>query len=235
MPTVPASTSAVMVGTGQALIGMSIDAVEPQAAVISAWMVPVAEGVPEMTFPRIERPAGRPVTESAAPGGTVRIEANGRPTVPASALADTVGTAHGSMTRSTEAVAPPGAVAVTWIVPVADGVPEMTFPLNERPAGRPVTVMAVPGVAVMVERNGSPAVPVVTDALTTGLVLGSTTMVNGALVAHAFWATTVMLPVVRGVPEMTFPTSVRPAGRVDWRAIVAPADGVRVVVNGSPA
>lgn len=235
MPTVPETRSAEMVGTGQALIGMSIEAVEPQAAVIRAWMVPVAEGVPEMTFPRSERPAGRPVTERAAPGGTVRMEANGRPTVPASALADIVGTAHVSMMRSTDAVAPHAAVAVTWTVPAADGVPEMTFPASVRPAGRPVALMVVPGVAVIVERNGSPAMPVVNDALIKGLVHGLTTMVSGALVPQEFWATAVMLPLARGVPEMTLPTSARPVGRVDWRAMVAPADGVRVVVNGSPA
>ena len=73
MPTVPAVRSAVMVGTGQALMGMSTDAVEPQAAVTEAWMVPVAAGVPEMTLSVSERPAHLLLHERRCGFGASRV------------------------------------------------------------------------------------------------------------------------------------------------------------------
>src|SRR5258705_11912233 len=96
MPTIPVVMSAATVGTGQALIGMSSDAVAPHGAVTFALMVPVAVGVPLMMLPLSDRPAGRPVTERVAPGESASVDRNGRPTVPERTPAGKVGTGRGT-------------------------------------------------------------------------------------------------------------------------------------------
>src|SRR5207244_3767988 len=136
MPTMPVVTSAAMVGTGQALIGMSSDAVVPHAAVTFAWMVPVAVGVPLMMLPLSVRPAGRPVTERVAPGESASVDRNGRPTVPETTPAETVGVAQGSMVMVTGALVPHAFCATTVTLPLTVGMPEVMLPASVSPAGR---------------------------------------------------------------------------------------------------
>src|SRR5229473_2610594 len=83
---------------------------------------------------------------------------NGRPGVPDVAVTLSVGTGHGWM-AIVVAVAPQADVAVMVALPAAAGVPEMTLPTSVRLAGKPVAVIVAPGVAVIVETNGSPTVP----------------------------------------------------------------------------
>src|SRR6266566_2629661 len=111
-PTVPDTAEALIAGRGHALTGMSMLAVAPQAAVMTAWIVPVAVAVPVMRLPLSVRPAGSPVTLSVAPSESTNVVANGSPTVPLMALALMAGSGHGLMTTSVVAVAPQFEVAV---------------------------------------------------------------------------------------------------------------------------
>src|SRR5216684_5254728 len=161
------------------------------------------------------------------------MEAKGRPAVPDSTVAVTVGSTHGSMTRSTDAVAPQAAVAVTWTVPAVDGVPEMMLPASARPAGRPLAVMVEPGVAVMVERNGSPAVPPKELAVRVGAAQAATAIEAVAVEPQEVCTVIVPVPAPVGVPETMLPASVRPAGRLA-AVMVVPGGAVMVERNATP-
>src|SRR5258707_12039501 len=167
-PAVPPRFVEVIVGSGQGSMVMFVVAVAPHAEVAVIVAVPAAAGVPEMTFPASVRPAGRLVAVIVAPTEAVTVERKGRPTVPMTASVTTVGAAQPAIVTVVVATAPHAAVAVTVNVPASVGVPEITLPLRERPAGSESTVTVAPGESASVERNGSPTVPVVRLAVTVG-------------------------------------------------------------------
>src|SRR5258708_6651241 len=134
-PAVPPRFVEVIVGSGQGSMVMFVVAVAPHAAVAVIVAVPAAAGVPEMTFPARVRPAGRLVAVIVAPTEAVTVERKGRPTVPMTASVTTVGAAQPAIVTVVVATAPHAAVAVTVNVPASVGVPEITLPLRERPAG----------------------------------------------------------------------------------------------------
>src|SRR5438552_1499272 len=121
-----------------------------------------------MVLPLSVRPAGSPVTVSVEPTDGAIVVTNGRPAVPPSAVALSVGSGQAPTGMSIDAVAPQAAVTIAWMLPVSDGVPLMVLPLSVRPAGSPVTSSVEPGVITNVVRNGSPTVAEVTFAVTDG-------------------------------------------------------------------
>src|SRR5258708_9582141 len=110
------------------------------------------------------------------------------------------------------AVAPHADVAVIIAVPEAAGVPEITLATSVRPAGRPVAVIVAPGAAVIVERNGSPTVPMRVSARIVGAVQGAIVSETVACAPQGEVTVTVAVPAAVGVPEMMLPFSERPAG-----------------------
>src|SRR5258708_30246174 len=130
-------------------------------------MIAVPVAVPEIVLPTTLRPAGKPWTDTVAPGDATIPATNGRPAVPPRFVEVIVGSGQGSMVMFVVAVAPHAAVAVIVAVPAAAGVPEMTFPARVRPAGRLVAVIVAPTEAVTGEREGRP-----TGAMTASVTAG---------------------------------------------------------------
>src|SRR5260221_176658 len=133
-------------------------------------------------------------------------------------------------------------------VPVA--VPEIVLPTTLRPAGKPWTHTVAPGDATitatngrpivpprfeeeMVERNGRPTVPVVRLAVIVGSGQAPTAMSTEADAPQGAVTVAWIVPVAVGVPVMTLPLRVRPAGR-PLTASVAPGVSVNAVAKGSP-
>src|SRR5260221_851844 len=232
-PTVPMTASVTTVGAVQPAIVTVVVATAPHAAVAVTLNVPASVGVPEITLPLRVRPAGSESTVTVAPGESASVERNGSPTVPVVRLAVTVGSGQAPIGMSTETEAPQGAVTVAWIVPVAVGVPVMRFPLNGRPAGRPVTASVAPGVSVNAVAKGSPTVPVRTDAVIVGRGHGSMGMSMEALAPQGAVTVAWIVPAAVGVPVMRLPLRVRPAGR-PVTARVAPGAIVKAVAKGRP-
>src|SRR5947207_1507114 len=98
------------------------------------------------------------------------------------------------------------------MVAVPVGVPEMTLPDTLSPAGSPCTQTVASGDAVIVEMNGRPTAPVITDAASVGTGQGTTVTFVVAVAPHAAVTVIVAVPAAVGVPEMTLPFSARPAG-----------------------
>src|SRR5258708_149759 len=101
-------------------------------------------------------------------------------------------------------------------VPVA--VPEIVLPTTLRPAGKPWTHTVAPGDATITATNGRPAVPPRFVEVIVGSGQGSMVMFVVAVAPHAAVAVIVAVPAAAGVPELTFPARVRPAGR--WLAVI---------------
>src|SRR5258706_16160303 len=99
------------------------------------WMMAELSGVPEIRPPLYVRPAGRPCTHTVAPSEGVTVERKGRPTLPLSDVAATVGSGQGAIAIVVLAEAPQAVVAVIVAVPAVAGVPEITLPARGRPAG----------------------------------------------------------------------------------------------------
>src|SRR6267378_7626393 len=110
------------------------------------------------------------------------------------------------------AVAPQADVAVIVAMPEAPGVPEMTLPTSVRPAGRFVAESVAPGVAVIVERNGSPTVPISVSARIVGAVQAAMVTERVACAPQGEVTVIVAVPAAVGVPEMMLPFRERPAG-----------------------
>src|SRR5438552_3310525 len=175
-------------------------------------MTAVPVGVPEMTFPVTVRPAGNPRTHTVAPTDGVSVATNGSPVVPDNVELTIVGSGHGSMVMVVVADAPQSAVAVIVAVPAANGVPEMTLPVRTRPDGSPVAVIVVPTGAVIVDRNGSPTVPMSVSGMTAGVSQEPMVIVVVATAPHGEVTVRVIVPLAVGVPEITLQLRVRPAG-----------------------
>src|SRR5258706_594274 len=128
-PTVPMRVSARTTGAVQAAIVIGSVAWAPHGEVTVIVAVPAAVGVPEMTLPMRVRPAGSWSTVTVPPSEGTSVARNGTPTVPDVRSAVMVGSGQALMGMSMEAVEPQSAVTTAWIVPVTDGVPEMTLPI----------------------------------------------------------------------------------------------------------
>src|SRR5258708_38132681 len=116
-------------------------------------------------------------------------------------------------------------------VPVA--VPEIVSPTTLSPAGSPWTHTVAPGDASRTEMNGRPTVPPMLDAVIAGNGQDSIVMFVVAVAPQAAVAVIVAVPAAAGVPEMTFPARVRPAGRL-VAVIVAPTEAVNGERKGRP-
>src|SRR5258708_1804389 len=118
-------------------------------------------------------------------------------------------------------------------VPVA--VPEIVLPTTLRPAGKPWTHTVAPGDATITATNGRPIGPPRFADVMVGSGQGSIVMVAVvvATAPHAAVAVTVNVPASVGVPEMTLPLRVRPAGS-ESTVTVVPGERASVERNGRP-
>src|SRR5438445_7528504 len=114
---------------------------------------------------------------------------------------------------SSVATAPHGEVAMMCTMAVPRGVPVIVLPVAVRPAGKPWMQTVASGVAVMTVVNGRPTVPFNVVDTRVGTGQGWIVMATDAVAPHEAVAVMVAVPLVVGVPEITIPSSVRPAGR----------------------
>src|SRR5258708_22837959 len=129
------------------------------------------------------------------------------------------------------AVAPHADVAVIVAVPEAPGVAEITLPARINPAGKSAAEIVEPSVAVMVETNGRPTVPIKVSATIAGAVHAAIVTESVACAPQAAVTVIVAVPAAVGVPEMMLPLSERPAG--NWATgTAAPQDGARGAGEG---